>query len=150
MITRHISLDFFCFFCCQSVVITDLGTLEHPWQLEVSIRLGTGHPDAVLSGTLQVNVSNGWFNFTDLAISHMGAGYILDFNVTYPEAATNFTLSTSPFDVAGRPLRAHVVTKTSGDIVRDAAFSVGIDLRDSQTGDIITDIGWRVSFDCKL
>ena len=91
-----------------------------------------------------VNVSNGWFNFTDLAISHMGTGYILDFNVTYPAVATNFTLATSPFDVAGRPLRAHVVTKTSGDIVRNAGFNVGIDLRDRQTGMIISDIGWRV------
>ena len=124
--------------------MTDLGTLEHPWELEVSIRPGTGHPHALLSGTLQVNASNGWFNFTDLAISHMGTGYILDFNVTYPSAAVNFTLSTSPFDVAGRPLKAHVVTKTSGDIVRNAGFNVGIDLRDRQTGAIVSNIGWRV------
>ena len=133
----------FCFFL-QSVVITALGTNEQPWQLTASIRPGTGHPDAVLSGALQVNSSNGWFNFTDLAISHMGSDYILDFNVTYPQVAENFTLSSNPFNVAGRPLRAHVVTKTGGDIVRSAGFSVGLDLRDVQTGNIITDIGWRV------
>ena len=131
-------------FFLQSVVITALGTNEQPWQLTASIRPGTGHPDAVLSGALQVNSSNGWFNFTDLAISHMGSDYILDFNVTYPQVAENFTLSSNPFNVAGRPLRAHVVTKTGGDIVRSAGFSVGLDLRDVQTGNIITDIGWRV------
>ena len=65
--------------------------------------------------------------------------------MTYPQVAENFTLSTSPFDVAGRPLRAHVVTKTGGDIVRNAGFSVGLDLRDVQTGAIVTNIGWRVS-----
>ena len=129
-------------------MVTDLGTNEYPWQLTASIRPGTGHPDAVLIGNLQVNASNGWFNFTDLVISHMGNGYILDFNVTSPQVAENFTLSTSPFDVAGRPLKAHVVTKTGGDILRNAGFSVALDLRDASTGDIISDIEWRVCNCC--
>lgn len=124
-------------------VITELGTAEHPWQVTVSIRAGTGHPNANLSGTLSVNGSDGWFNFTDLAISHMGSGYILDFNVTYPIEAENFTLESAPIDVAGRPLKINVYDHTSGDILKNGQFAVTLDLRDSNTGEIITDISWR-------
>ena len=125
--------------------MTELGTSEFPWQLTASLRPGTGHPSAFLNGTLQVNASSGWFNFTDLEISHMGVGYILDFNVTSPDAALNFSISSTPFDVDGRPVKAHVVTMTSGDIVRNARFSMTLDLRDENTDDILTDIAWRVS-----
>lgn len=127
----------------QSVIVSDLGTIEYPWQLTASIRQGTGHPDAVLSGNLRVNASKGWFNFTDLTISHMGTGYNLDFNVTYPAKAEKFTLSTKAFNITKRPLKAHVINKTSGALLRNAAFSISIDLRDSQTEAIISDIGWR-------
>ncbi|XP_053372863.1 fibrocystin-L-like [Mercenaria mercenaria] len=127
----------------SSNVVTDLGTAEFPWQLTVSLRAGTGHPNAILNGTLTVNCSDGWFIFTDLEISHMGTGYILDFNVSYPAEAENFTLASDPFDVDGRPLKIHVYDKTSGDIVRDARFSVTLDLQDSNTEEIISDIAWR-------
>lgn len=125
-----------------------MGTVEYPWQLTASIRTGTGHPEAVLSGNLRINASRGWFNYTDLEISHSEAGYILDFNVTYPPAAKNFTLSTSQFEVTKRPLQAHVIAKTDGDILSNAAFSVELDLRDLKTGDIIEQIDWRVNAFC--
>ena len=126
--------------------MTELGTTEYPWQLTASLRADTGHPSAVLNGTLTVNASNGWFNFTDLEISHMGVGYIIDFNVTFPDAAVNFSISSTAFDVDGRPLKANIVTMTAGDIVKNARFSIALDLRDENTDDIITDIAWRVSF----
>ena len=75
----------------------------------------------------------------------MGSGYILDFNVTYPVEAGNFTLASDPFDVDGRPIKVHLYDQTSGDIVRDARFSVTLDLQDSNTEDVISDIAWRVS-----
>ena len=78
----------------------------------------------------------------------MGTGYILDFNVTSPAAATNFSISSQPFDVDGRPVKGHVVTKTSGDITKNSRFSITLDLRDENTDDIITDISWRVSCYC--
>ena len=34
----------------------------------------SGNIDAVLSGTLEVPVIDGWANFTDLSISHPGIG----------------------------------------------------------------------------
>ncbi|XP_060573258.1 fibrocystin-L-like isoform X2 [Ruditapes philippinarum] len=124
-------------------VITELGTTEYPWQLTASLREGSGHPNAMLNGTVTVNCSEGWFTFTDLAISHMGTGYVLDFNVSYPAEAENFTLASDPFDVDGRPIKVHVYDQTSGDIVKDARFSVTLDLQDSNTEDIISDIAWR-------
>ena len=130
--------------------MTELGTTEYPWQLTASLRADTGHPSAVLNGTLTVNASNGWFNFTDLEISHMGVGYIIDFNVTFPDAAVNFSISSTAFDVDGRPLKANIVTMTAGDIVKNARFSIALDLRDENTDDIITDIAWRVSFPSNL
>ena len=114
--------------------------------MTVSVRDGTGHPSNVLSGNLLVNCSNGWFNFSDLAFSHMGTGYILDFNVTYPPEAENFTLATDPFNVAGRPLKVNVYDKTTGDITTNSQFSVILDLRDTNTDDAITEIGWRVRY----
>jgi hypothetical protein len=98
----------------------------------------------MLNGTVTVNCSEGWFTFTDLAISHMGTGYVLDFNVSFPAEAENFTLASDPFDVDGRPIKVHVYDQTSGDIVKDARFSVTLDLQDSNTEDIISDIAWRV------
>lgn len=135
----------FCAAYFQNNVVVELGTADYPWQLTVSLRAGTGHPNAVLNGTLDVNVTDGWFNFTDLTISHMGSGYILDFNVTYPPEAENFTLASDPFDVDGRPVKVHVVDKSSGDIVRNAQFFMTLDLRDGESDEIIEDITWRVS-----
>ncbi|XP_045210443.2 fibrocystin-L-like isoform X2 [Mercenaria mercenaria] len=123
--------------------VTELGTDEFPWQLTASLRAGTGHPDAVLNGTLLVTCSNGWFNFTDLAISHMGTGYIIDFNISYPTQANTFHIASNTFDVPGRSVKIHVFDQTNGDIVLSTRFSVTLDLRDLTTEDIITDIAWR-------
>ena len=127
-----------------------MGTSEYPWQLTASLQSGTGHPSAVLNGTLEVSATDGWFNFTDLSVSHMGTGYILNFNVTSPAAATNFSISSQSFDVEGRPIKANVAAKTAGDITKNSRFSVCLDLRDENTDDIITDIAWRVGSSCLL
>ena len=68
-------------------MIDDLGIKENPWQITATLRGGTGHASAVLSGTTTIASTNGWFNFTDLAISHAGSGYIIDFAITYPASA---------------------------------------------------------------
>ncbi|KAL4228553.1 Fibrocystin-L [Mactra antiquata] len=127
----------------SNAVVTELGTAEYPWELTASIRSGTGHPNAMLNGTTTVNCTDGWFNFTDLEISHMGNNYILDFNVTFPSEAENFTLESAPFNVSGRPVEIHVYDRTSGNIVRSSRFSVTIDLLDSNTNEIISDLAWR-------
>ena len=121
-----------------------LGIAEFPWQLTVSVRNGSGHPANVLSGDLMVDCKDGWFNFTDLAFSHMGSGYILDFNVTYPPEAVNFTLSSEAFDVPGRPLKVELYQNTSFGVFKDDTFTITLALHDDVTGENITEIAWRV------
>ncbi|XP_052805044.1 fibrocystin-L-like isoform X2 [Mya arenaria] len=127
----------------SDLVVVELGTRENPWELTVSIRQGTGHPDAVLDGTLNITSADGWFNFTDLVISHMGNDYVLDFNVTYPPEAENFTLSSDPFDLSGRPVAINIASMTSGDIVQNEQLAITLELIDEMTGDVISDISWR-------
>ena len=131
-------------FIKQNVAISQLGTTEYPWQLSVEIRSGTGHASAVLGGTTTVNATNGWFNFMDLSISLMGTGYILDFKVIYPSVAENFTLASSAFDVAGRPLRVNMKMLASGNKIKDSPFAVTLNLQDVVTSETISDIVWRV------
>lgn len=98
----------------------------------------------MLNGTLTVSASDGWFNFTDLVISHMGSGYVLDFYVSYPEKGQHFSLASSPFDVTGRSVKISVFDQSSGDIVRNARFFVTLGLQDLNTHEVISDIAWRV------
>jgi hypothetical protein len=121
-----------------------LGTAEYPWQLTATIRTGTGHSNAVLGGTVTVEAVDGWFNFTDLTISHMGTGYILEFNVSYPVQAESFLIASSEFDVPGRTVQLHIHDQSSGDIVSGSSFSITLDLQDANTEEIISDIAWRV------
>ena len=71
----------------QGSPIVDLGIKEDPWELTANIKSGTGHPDAVLGGTTTISSAEGWFNFTDLFITHAGPGYILQFDITKPSSA---------------------------------------------------------------
>ncbi|XP_053388767.1 fibrocystin-L-like isoform X2 [Mercenaria mercenaria] len=123
--------------------VTELGTVEYPWQITVNLRNDTGHPLAVLNGNLTINCSQGWFNFTDLVISHSGTGYILDFDVIYPNEADLFTLTSKPFNVFGRPLKINVCNQTDDNIFKDDQFTVSLDLLDQHTDEIITHIAWR-------
>ncbi|XP_053409194.1 fibrocystin-L-like isoform X2 [Mercenaria mercenaria] len=132
-------------------VIDNLGIEESPWEITASLRScdpACGHANAVLSGTLTIPSSNGWFNFTDLQISHKGDGYIIDFEISSP-TGTNLTLASSPFSVDGLPMTAGVYSMTSGDIPQDSTFSITFDLRDNSTDIAIPDITWRghTSFD---
>ena len=51
------------------------------------LRNDTGHPDAALSGITTISSVDGWFNFTNLTISHAGEGYVIEFEITYPPTA---------------------------------------------------------------
>ena len=68
-------------------MIDQLGTIENPWQMTATLRSGTGHASAILGVTTTVTSANGWFNFTDLTLSHAGLGYIIDFDITMPSTA---------------------------------------------------------------
>ena len=97
-----------------------------------------------MGGTSTINCSQGWFNFTDLSISHSGQDYIIDFNVVFPQQAENFSLESKPFNVTGRPLKIHINNQTTRNIFAFDHFEVTIDLADLNTDEVITNITWRV------
>lgn len=132
-------------FTSQNNPVTSLVTVESPWKILVSLRNGTGDPEGVLSGDQLVNSSSGWFNFTNLQISLKGSGYILDFAVIYPTMAKNFTISSDPIDVPGRPLKLSVYNQSYEAVYTNDTFTVTMELQDLTTDEVIKNILWRVS-----
>ncbi|WAR05669.1 PKHL1-like protein [Mya arenaria] len=126
-------------------MIDNLGIEESPWEITASLRAGTGHSSAALSGTVTVASENGWVNFTDLQISHAGSGYIIDFEITAPAEAAylNFSLSTDAFDLDAVPMTAGVYSMTTDDIISGETLAIVLNLRDSTTDVAIPDITWR-------
>ena len=75
----------------QGNVVDYLGALDTPWQVEVSIASG-GFGLATLTGNTTVTFVNGTADFNGLSIDRQGT-YILNFNITHPPAAANYSLS---------------------------------------------------------
>ncbi|XP_052060298.1 fibrocystin-L-like isoform X3 [Mytilus californianus] len=122
--------------------ITLLGASIAPWQVSVSLKAGSGsNPSAVLSGTTNISFVSGWANFTDLMLSHEGSGYILEFTLSYPTDVV-FTVESSPLTVTQRGLKAGVVFKT-GNIFANDLTTVTLDIKDSTTNTVVTDIDWK-------
>ena len=52
-----------------------LGSETNPWKVMASLINGTGSvPEAVLTGATEVTFVDGYANFSDLSISHVGNG----------------------------------------------------------------------------
>ncbi|XP_062574409.1 fibrocystin-L-like [Saccostrea cucullata] len=122
-------------------VVSKLGTNVNPWEITATLRNGTGDPAAQLLGTRTAKYSNGWANFTDLAISHMGTDYIIDFNVTYPIMAS-FSLSSANISVAPRMIVVDIINITS-DPLENSYMTVDLELRDKVTSEVIKQVNWR-------
>lgn len=130
-------------FVFQGEVITMLGAEENTWKITASIRANSGNPSAVLLGNTTVQFIGGIAAFTDLAISHFGTDYILDFTLTEPVVGEPFVIASQAFSLPGRPIIATVVSKTPIIVERSAA-SITLELRDAVTGQHVDDIDWRV------
>ncbi|KAK3107766.1 hypothetical protein FSP39_021797 [Pinctada imbricata] len=115
---------------------------KSPWQLTATIRAGTGNPSAQLLGNTSVTFVDGWANFTGMYITHFGTDYIIDFNITDPVEGENVTLASDPLTIQGRPITAALVSKST-DIVERNYLSAVLELRDSVTSEVISDIAWR-------
>ncbi|XP_012942613.1 fibrocystin-L [Aplysia californica] len=120
-------------------VVTYLGSVTGPWEIEVSIKSG-GSPYSRLIGNTSVTFQNGWANFTNLAITNRG-DYILEFNVTSPPEATNYSLEAMAIRVNGRNLRPKAELKTLSRI-SGRPLELDITLEDKDTLVDITDIQW--------
>lgn len=133
-------MEFFLFFI-QGTVIDKLGTNINPWQITASIVSGTGNAAGQLTGTTTVPYQNGWANFTDLAISHFGDDYGLNFTVTYPAGVNLFTLTN--FSLPRRPLKVNAMSIPT-TVVANSSISLVIKLEDAVTSQIIEQTHWRV------
>ena len=87
--------------CVQGDVVDYLGALDTPWQVVASIKSGGGGL-ASLSGNTSVTFINGTASFTDLSIDRMGS-YILEFNITHPVEASNYSLDSLTVNVSTTP-----------------------------------------------
>ncbi|KAL4231848.1 hypothetical protein ACF0H5_009424 [Mactra antiquata] len=127
-------------------VVDHLGITEAPWEITASIiSCSSCHGDAALIGTTTVVSKNGWFNFTDLGISHKGEEYVIEFAISAPPAAvaTNLSVTSRPLYVVGLPMTADIHSMTATDIEQGSTFSITFDLRDNSTNIQIPDLTWR-------
>ena len=119
-----------------------LGTPTHPWQLTATIRTGSGSESADLTGNATTPFVGGWANFTNLGIDIADSGFILDFNITYPNTSS-LAVRSQAFEVTGRPYYAAVVT--APDVVDiNETFEVVAEIRDEGTMLPVTDLADKV------
>ena len=85
----------------QGDVVEYLGAIDTPWQAEVLIKSGGGGL-ASLIGNTTVTFVNGTANFSGLGIDRMGS-YILEFNITHPAEAANYSLDSLTVNVSAAP-----------------------------------------------
>jgi len=81
-------------------MLTDLGDPSDPWMCTVTLKAGAG----TLGGNTTVPFIKGIAEFSDLFVSKMGSGYIMEFEVTYPAGTGLPAVEGIPFDVGPRPL----------------------------------------------
>lgn len=112
------------------------------WVVMATIRQGTGHPGANITGNNTAKFQKGWANFTELGISHSGSGYIIDFHISYPDSA-NFRTSSQSIDIAEREVR-FVISRQPGNGSEGTALpqQPQIEVRDV-TNDEIINTGWQ-------
>ncbi|XP_060084829.1 uncharacterized protein LOC132564170 [Ylistrum balloti] len=125
----------------QGQPITQLGTASQPWQITASLRPGGSNALANLTGNLTIEFVNGWANFTDLLITQFGSDFYIDFVLTSP-SDKNFSISSDPLTVTGRPITASVASMTS-TVIENNYFAINVELRDEVTSELIPDIAWR-------
>ncbi|CAH1789358.1 unnamed protein product [Owenia fusiformis] len=120
----------FIFKDAAGAVLPAVGSFSNPWRVSASLKSGTGDSNAVLLGETTARFIEGKATFADLAISHTGYGYQLEFVLTYPENLTDFNATSDAFDIATAPMSGNVtipaVQVLSGeDIVMDIVLVDG-------------------------
>ncbi|XP_066278772.1 fibrocystin-L-like [Branchiostoma lanceolatum] len=123
-------------------VVMKLGTVASPWEVQATVRTGSGSDSrAQIIGDNAV-FKDGWANFTNLAISHSGQGYVIDFIIVKPQNASSFRTASNAVDVTSRPLSGKVFPIT-GNLTVNEPFTMSVGITDSVTGLEIQDIAWK-------
>ena len=128
----------------DGTLVTSLGhgSLSN-WTVTAAIKNGTGDSMALLEGSVNVTLENGWANFTDLSITHNGTDYELFFYVSKP-SATHFNATSQPFEVKER-IMYFTVTTQPNDANETVSFGQQprIEVRDAANGEIVNNTGWK-------
>ncbi|GFS10808.1 polycystic kidney and hepatic disease-like 1 [Elysia marginata] len=120
-------------------VVTYLGSYTSDWVMEVSIQSGSSSR-ARLLGNTTITFVDGWANFTNLYITNRG-DYILQFNITDPPSAANYSLVSPTITINGRNLGPYAELKTTNRLV-GFPIELEVQLKDEDTNSLITDIEW--------
>ena len=115
-----------------------------PWQLQASLVLtNNSDPDAYLMGTTAVRFSQGWANFSNLAVSHNGT-YNLRFDIVQPVAASHFSLEEGSVTLTTRDMSGRVAVYPNDTLV-DVPFEISVEFIDVESGLSVDDVDWKVS-----
>ncbi|XP_076438592.1 LOW QUALITY PROTEIN: fibrocystin-L-like [Babylonia areolata] len=125
----------------EGELVEYLGTHSSPWEVEVSLLSG-GDGNSQLLGTKVATFVGGVAQFSDLVIDLPGENFVLSFTVVKPEAASNYSLQSLPFDVSKRPVALLGAVMTHHPLV-NAPIQLSFRLVDHLTKQHITDLGWR-------
>ncbi|XP_076438726.1 fibrocystin-L-like isoform X2 [Babylonia areolata] len=125
----------------EGELVEYLGTHSSPWEVEVSLLSG-GDGNSQLLGTKVATFVGGVAQFSDLLIDLPGENFVLTFTVVKPEAASNYSLQSLPFDVSKRPVALLGAVMTHHPLV-NAPIQLSFRLVDHLTNQHITDLGWR-------
>ncbi|CAH1226877.1 PKHD1L1 [Branchiostoma lanceolatum] len=123
-------------------LVKTLGASSNPWEVQARIRSGTGTDSRARTTGNSIVFKDGWANFTDLAITHSGEGYILDFVIVKPASASRFNTSSVAVDVEERRLSARVIG-TDAMLEVDEAFTLSVAITDAFTNEDVQDIAWK-------
>ncbi|XP_067840890.1 fibrocystin-like [Heptranchias perlo] len=102
--------------------VKSVGHPSSPWTMTASLQ-GSAI-SAILKGLTNIELQDGWANFTNLAVSSPGSDYSLSFNISSPKGS-NFTIKSKPFTISPVPKREPiniVVAAVLGSIIVFVVF----------------------------
>ncbi|XP_021354873.1 fibrocystin-L-like isoform X2 [Mizuhopecten yessoensis] len=121
--------------------VSSLGVAAIPWQVQAVLRSGTGsNVLASLTGNTTVDFVGGWANFSDLSLSHSGSGFIIDFNIIFPES--NYTLESAPLQVTYRPFKVDLAY-TAGNVYTNNPHELRFKVVDTTTNTKVDNLVWN-------
>ncbi|CAL1525942.1 unnamed protein product [Lymnaea stagnalis] len=119
-------------------VVTNLGYNTSAWTISAFIKSGSYSQAKVLNAT--VDFEGGWANFTDLIITLKGS-YILEFKVTYPPEAANYSVRSSSIQILELNVEPKLEVKTEVCLT-DSPIQIDVSLTDKATNKQLTDLNW--------
>ncbi|XP_041477742.1 fibrocystin-L-like isoform X1 [Lytechinus variegatus] len=123
----------------QGNLVTQLGSPSNPWLVTATLAVRPAGSTAQLVGTVTIPFQDGWANFTSLAITKFGSGYVLEFAITYPDSSPLSSVRTAAFSITHRQLTGAQAGQT-GSVYVNEPFSVEVKVRDAASGEVVTNL----------